>query len=353
MKALVTGGYFDGSGEAVVWHVDLRTEEATVLTRWTPPPHLRVSGRGFTGGSLDQNGKLYVGCHAAVARIDTDSGEITGVLHQPCMNDVHHVLVEHGRLYVANTGLDSIDVFDLDGRFLVSHAALPGWINHRRLQGEDPEDFDRALRPGWSGAAGSLGLRRQTGDGYHDFDRSERPFHQCRVPDHLHLNHVALMGPRLLATSFSTGRLIDMHRLETVWSLPGAYLHDGQHHDGHHWMTSIDGRVFAVDDTSLETAHILDTFSTTGRTGWCRGLAVTEVGLLLGLTEVRSSWLPRHRWSEADPTTSETSVLLVGRNDGALLARVDLTDRARLAKIYSVLPLLSGSTNAQRSSEAP
>lgn len=353
MKALVTGGYFDDSGEAVVWLADFASEEARVLTRWTPPPHLRVAGRGFTGGSLDDDGTLYVGCHAALARIDTDSGEVTGVLHQPCMNDLHHVLVDAGRLYVANTGLGSIDVFDVDGRFLGSHAALPAWVNRRRMRGEDPTDFDQVTKVGWDGIAGSFQPRPTVDDGYHEPDRAGLAFHKCRVPDHLHLNHVCRSGRRLLATSFSTGRLFDVHDLETVWHQPDAYLHDGLLRNGQHWLTSIDGKVFAVDAETFVTTSTISVFDTTGRTGWCRGLAVLDQSLLVGLTEVRPERLPGHRWSEAKPETSETSVLMVDRQSGALLARVDLTDHARHAKIYSVLPFPAPVANPARPQEAP
>ena len=137
MKALVTGGYFDHGGDGVVWLVDLATERAEVLLRWTPPAHLHVPTKGFAGGSLGADGLLYVAAHAAVLRVDPLRAEVTGVLHQPCMNDLHHVAAFDDRLHVSNTGLGAVDVLDLDGRFLGSHALLPAWANARRIQGDD------------------------------------------------------------------------------------------------------------------------------------------------------------------------------------------------------------------------
>jgi hypothetical protein len=54
---------------------------------------------------------------------------------------------------------------------------------------------------------------------------------------------------------------------------------------------------------------------------------------------VRRGRLPRHRWADRDPEGSETSVLLLDRQDGRLLSRVDLSDEARHTKLYSVLPI--------------
>ena len=51
MKALATGGYFDQSGDGVVWQIDLATERADVVLRWTPPEHLRVPPRASRGGA--------------------------------------------------------------------------------------------------------------------------------------------------------------------------------------------------------------------------------------------------------------------------------------------------------------
>ena len=61
------------------------------------------SNKGFWG-SLSGDMTLFA-AHAAVVRIDVHHARVTGVLHQPCMNDLHHVLVLEDQLHVANTGL--------------------------------------------------------------------------------------------------------------------------------------------------------------------------------------------------------------------------------------------------------
>jgi hypothetical protein len=337
VKALVTGGYFDRGGDGVVWLVDLAAERADILLRWTPPAHLHVPSKGFAGGSLAADGLLYVAAHAAVVRIDPARAVVTGVLHQPCMNDLHHVVAVDDRLYVSNTGLGAVDVLDLDGRFLGSHALLPAWANARRIHGDDFPAAASPVRPGWSGEPPAPWSEPREDDGYHTADRHSAPFHRLKVPDYLHVNHVAQVGGRLLATCFADGALRDLRGFGVAARLDGHFLHDGIVHSDAFWLTAIDGSVFELDAVTLRERRRIHTFAT-GHHGWCRGLAVTDDHLAVGLTEVRRGRLPRHRWADREPDGSETSVLLLDRRDGRLLSRVDLTDEARHAKLYSVLP---------------
>ncbi len=338
MKALVTGGSFDQSGEGVVWLVDLATERADVLLRWMPLAHLHVPTKGFAGGSLGADGLLYVAAHAAVVRIDPDRALVTGVLHQPCMNDLHHVAALGDRLYVANTGLGAVDVLDREGRFLGSHALLPAWANARRIGGEDFPAEAPPVRPDWSGGPPAPWSQAREKDAYHATDRRSAPFHRLKVPDHLHVNHVARLGGRLLATCFADGALRDLAGFDVAARLDGHFLHDGIAHRDAFWLTAIHGSVIELDAGTLRERRRIDAFAT-GHHGWCRGLAVTDDHLAVGLTEVRRGRLPRHRWADRDPEGSETSVLLLDRQDGRLLARVDLTDETRHTKLYSVLPI--------------
>lgn len=338
MKALVTGGYFDDSGEGVVWLVDLATGAADALVRWTPPEQVRVPTRGFAGGSLADDHTLYVATHASVARVDPRRAVVTGVLHQPCMNDLHHVAVIGDRLFVANTGLGAVDVLSREGEFLGSHALLPAWANAKRIAGEDLPPDASTTRPGWACEPPSPWPSAREDDGYHTADRRSAPFHRLKVPDHLHVNHVCAVGDRLLATCFADGSLRDLRTFEVVARIPEAFLHDGEVCGDALWITAIDGTIYELDARTLRERRRLSTFAS-GHYGWCRGLAVTDKHLLVGLTEVRRGRLPRHRWAERDPEGSETSVLLLDRGDGRLLSRVDLTDPARHSKIYSVLPL--------------
>lgn len=341
MKALVTGGYFDGGGDGVLWLVDLAEGRSEVILRWHPPPHLKVPTKGFAGGCLGPDDALFVAAHGAVVRVCLRRAEVTGVLHQPCMNDLHHVALYDDRLYVANTGLSAVDVFGLDGVFHGSHSLLPAWANAQRIGGEDPPPEAPPVTPGWAGQPPAPWPTQRLDDGYHHAGRREAPFHQLKVPDHLHVNHVTRHRGRLLATCFADGALRELSTFEVVARLPDHRLHDGAAHDGSLWLTAIDGAVIELDGETLRERRRLSTFAT-GHHGWCRGLAVTDAHLMVGLTEVRRGRMPRYRWADHAPEGSETSVCLLDKADGRLLSRVDLTDRERHSKLYSVLLLGEG-----------
>ena len=341
---LVTGGYFDTSGECVIWHVDLEREQARPFLRWTPPAHLLVPRKGFAGGCRTGPGLLYTVAHCAVVRVDVSRAEVSGVLYQPSFNDLHHVAIWAERLYVANTGLGAVDIHELQGRFVGSHTLLPTWANHWRMAGEDPRNWEDVLENTWDGREPVSWPLPPEEDGYHDLGglRRKAPFARLKVPDHLHPNHVCITSKQTLVTCLLDGTVRDLRTFRTVLSLPGAHPHDGVIVDEGFWMTSIDGRVWVAplqDDAVAREAEARWSVFDTGHAGWCRGLWTDGNLLAVGLTEVRRGRMPRYRWAERDPEGTETSILLLEPHSGRMLARVDLTDRERHAKIYSILPV--------------
>ena len=308
---------------------------------------LLVPTKGFAGGTaLPDGGAVFVAGHAFVARIDIERARLDGLLHQPCFNDLHHVAVgpRAERLWVSNTGLGSVDVLDLDGGFVGSHSLLPAWVNTRRMRGQTPPAWSDALCRGWSTAPPPTWSEVVSEeDGYHSPSSSlrELPFHRTKVRDYLHPNHVGFMGERPLVTCLYDGSVRDLESFRVAARLEGSFPHDGLVRGDSFWLTTIDGQVVCLD-LSTDLARVvgsLDTFSSTGHYGWCRGLHVGGSELFIGLTEVREGRLPKHRWSDRPPHGSETSVLCVDRQTGRLLERLDLTDRARHLKIYSLIPL--------------
>ncbi|RYZ44114.1 MAG: hypothetical protein EOO71_00640 [Myxococcaceae bacterium] len=344
LKFLVTGGYYDSSGEGVVWHVDLESERAEPFIRWIPPEHLHVPRKGFAGGCRASDGHLYVAAHCAVVRVDLPRAEISGVLHQPSFNDIHHVAESSGRLYIANTGLDAVDLLSLEGRFIGSHALLPTWANHRRMAGQDPAHWDEVLNTGWSGEAPTQWPSPRPGDGYHDLgaQRGGAPFARLKVPDHLHPNHVCPTLTQTLVTCLYDGTVRDLRTFETVLTLVGMNPHDGFLSADTFWLTTIDGRVHTApmrDGRVTGEARLRRSVFETGHAGWCRGLWTNGRLLVVGLTELRQNRMPRYHWANRDPEGTETSLLLLDLAEGRLLARVDLTDEERHSKIYSIVPL--------------
>jgi hypothetical protein len=350
MRFLVTGGYFDDTGECVIHEVDLHSGQARSWLRYLPPSGLRCPTKGFAGASLSPGGgALYVAAHSFLARIDLRRASIEGVLHQPCFNDLHHVAARadgtRERLWVANTGLSSIDIFDGQGCFIGSHALLPAWVNAARLAGRQaPESWTEVLGAGWDGVRpASWKEHTPGGDRYHTpaSELTERPFHQTKVRDRLHPNHVGFLHGRPVVTCLYDGSVREFEGFLPIAQLPGCFPHDGLHRDDGFWLTTIDGVVYRLDPSQrpMAVSESWDIPALTGHYGWCRGLHVDEQHIVVGMTEVREGRLPKHRWSDRPTKGSETSVLCIERRAGTLVARIDLSDPDRHHKIYSLIPL--------------
>lgn len=336
MRAIVTGGFFDQTGECVVWRADFARGTAELLVRWTPPASLCVPSKGFTGACLGPDGLLYVAAHAAIARVDIASGTVTGVLHQPCFNDLHHVETIGSKICAVNSGIGSIDVFTLDGVFSGSHSFLPAWANARRLSGKSLPEPAPDWAPGWSPAPVPEWTEPAALDSYYSQCGDELPFHKRKVRDFLHLNHVAALNGNLVVTCFTDGTLRDARTFEVLARFPGHFLHDGVVDGDSFWLTTTDGGIFELDARSFGLRRRLSAFSK-AHYGWCRGLDIKGDFAAVGLTEVRDSKVPRYRWADLPSTGSETAVRLLDRRTGSVLSNVFLGDVARHSNVYGIL----------------
>ena len=244
MRVWVTGGFFDESGECFVDEIDLKKGERTRHLRFVPPDDLRVPRKGFTGARWLDAQTLLVANFSAVWRFDVRSWAVAGVLHQSDFNDLHDVHVDHStnRLYVCNTGLDAIEVFDLDGRFLGRHSLSPAWFDAGRQQGMavKRDEFPKLVAVGWARAV-VLEIARATG-GYYGASAEEFQFHRRIVRDYVHPNHVSLIEGRLVVTMLATKEVRCIQTLETLAAFDG-HPHDGQAFDGLFWTTTTNGDV--------------------------------------------------------------------------------------------------------------
>ncbi len=325
----MTLSWFDAVGDGAIVEIDLARGVAIERLRWFPPPHLRVPTKGFTGAcwgrSTSGEVALYVAHHAAIVRVDPVRWKVTGVLHHPCFNDLHDVATDGSRLYVANTGAESLDIFTLDGTFVGSHALLPLWINRLRETGAAPSDWAPLLHAGWTGLAPEW----NSADDHDPYLTRGTPWCRAKVRDRLHPCHVHCADGRLLVTCLHDGSIRDLAAFEVLASVRG-HPHDGMLVDGVLWYTTVDGTIHAPDAVLDATAA--------GHHGWCRGLHVSEGIVTVGFSEVRPGRPPKYAWNARGPTGSETSVLAIDRATGELAGRVDLTDRARHSKVFAVLP---------------
>jgi len=169
------------------------------------------------------------------------------------------------------------------------------------------------------------------------------PFHQRKVRDYFHPNHVCSTGQQLLVTRLLDRSVWDLQSFAPVIENTPGLPHDGQLLDGRFWLSCVNGLIvgYAVEGDRVTGQEVerYDVFALTGHTGWCRGLLVTPDCLVVGLTQIRPGRMPRQRWCDRPFELTETSVLCLERASGKLLARIDLTDTQRHVKLFSILPM--------------
>lgn len=333
LRLLVTGGYFDETGECVILEVDLGEGRVRDWGRWTPPDRLRVPTKGFTGARIHGD-SLFVCGHACLTRWSLETGQLDGVLHQPDFNDLHDVAIMDGVLHLAVTGSDAIDRFDLSGRFLGRSSALPGWVLAAQLDGRDLDDLNALAAVGWAGEAPrpqTLNLQ----DAYYSTRAGEgaRPFWQQKVPDHLHFNHVTdtVRGP--VVTCLRDGTLRSAHTFEVLARVPG-HPHDGLPQGETLWCTTVDGGVWRVPLSDGEPERCYEAF-VGGRQGWCRGLLLTNELVVVGLTALRDGKAPPGMWKGPAPEDSQTGLAVLDRRTGEFVQWIGLEPH-RPFKIFSI-----------------
>src|SRR5262249_32651166 len=141
--------------------------------------------------------------HAGLCRIDPGTWTVSGVLHQPCMNDLHHVAVHDGRLLAANSGLDRVDVFEMSGRFVGGWDLSPAWVTAQRLGGcnPSPSSWADALQCGWKPAPRTLEDQAFPRN-FEDAADLSLPFTTRKTRHFVHPNHIAIVAGRPLVTRF-------------------------------------------------------------------------------------------------------------------------------------------------------
>ena len=76
---------------------------------------------------------------------------------------------------------------------------------------------------------------------------------------------------------------------------------------------------------------------------------MTSDAIVLGTTESRRGYLPRLPWVDQAAPGDRTGVGLFDRGSGKRISWIDLTDRDRHSKLFSILEVpLSGSSSTVR-----
>jgi hypothetical protein len=103
------------------------------------------------------------------------------------------------------------------------------------------------------------------------------------------------------------------------------------------WFTTTDGRIWRLprDASGVTPSLVHDTFARTGFSGWCRGLAVDNEFILVGLTRVARRVVDR--WCDRPHEDTSTRLLLIERRSKRLLSSLVLDALGPHPKIFAIL----------------
>jgi len=322
-KILIIGGYFDNSPDGYLgeityhWSNDNsveRSEWKLLLHHHDEAKELLVDNKGFAG-SCWHEGLLWTCLPNRVLALDPGDWSVVKVIDDELFNDLHNVWVNDHCIIVANTGLESIDEFDHEGR--LKNRIFLNKIGKTMAKIRGAADF-------------------RTADS---------------KPHYYHLNYVFKdFQSNYIITLFQQRRVINYNRLQ--WLTP---LYDAPPHEGAYWplffselmessietpmglwTTTIDGGVQCIDIQTHKPIRTWNIPSLGGPKGWTRGLMVIKNGFFVGVTVVRESAAPYfHNWVDQNPEETATAVCFVNWK-GEI--HTTYLPKERCPKIFSILP---------------
>ena len=291
-RILVSGGFFDQTIGLLT--VIEKTAKGLVVVSDNeiehPKPEIAVLGKGITGIAID--GDYVWACFSnIIAKIRISDFVIVDVIEDKHFNDLHEITLHKNRLYVANTGFESVDIIDLATKR----------IERIDLLGENIRKNHPEYRQ----------------------DQDSKP----------HLHHISSITiddeENIILGMVRQQRILNLTKWEWIGSKHSSPVHDVEFIDGKIWFTTVGGLI----SNSEETWNLADYQS---EIGWTRGLAVTDEGMYVGTTAIRES---NHDYYKiiTDSTTERTGakICYIPFNKNSERLEIHITN-AENRKIFSI-----------------
>lgn len=311
---LVTMGDFESS-DGIVAEVGWKESRLQLLwsRRYKLPSERRMPGKGFTGAELLNDGTLVVCGFNAIYHVDPgEESYPKPLLIRDDLNDLHDVFVQEGagdrRIIVANTGLDRIETYGFDGTLL--HRQFLSPLNRKPSGDSTDPYFDELSDP-------------------------SRPLFLRKLRDQVHPNSLLEKPDGIWVSRFSDRAVGPVSAEEPCVQVAGC-PHDLVSWRDRIWFTTTDGRVWSMCPS--EGQHSLrcelDSFEISGRSGWVRGLALTDELLILGFTRITR--MPRERWAKRPFDETATGLLAINSSTNTVLDWLSLSELGQHPKIFGI-----------------
>lgn len=311
---LVTMGDFESS-DGILATVGWKDNRLQLIwsRRYELPADRRMRGKGFTGAELLSDGTLIVCGFNALYHIDPgNEGFANPFLIRDDLNDLHDVVIQQRggerRVIVVNTGLDRIETYRFDGTRL--HCQLLSPLKPERSRDSTDPYFDELSDP-------------------------SRPLFLRKLRDRVHPNSVLGRPDGIWVSRFSDRAVGPLSTKRTWFQVPGC-PHDLVFWKDRIWFTTTDGRVWSICPSKRQRSLRceLDSFERSGRSGWVRGLALTDELLILGFTRITR--MPRERWAERPFDETATGLLAINSSTNTVLDWLSLSELGQHPKIFGI-----------------
>ncbi|MBK8397788.1 MAG: hypothetical protein IPL26_21445 [Leptospiraceae bacterium] len=342
MRFIIPISYFENDGSSKILEVDIRKQNSLIRLEYTPEIQKILPSKGFTRIDWSSNRKLfYVSGFNEILLLEPKKFQIKEIWHSPDMNDVHDLKVYDKKIYIVNTGKESIDIYTDLGYFISSIQFHSHLVNEKRLKGMNIDCDDLDSRQSIKSPNNISITESNLNDSYYTKKESTSPFHQRKIKDCYHINHICKTKYQTLVTMFMQKQIFDLNSMEVVISNLKSHPHDGFIFQDEFWITCVDGNIFCYKIinglVTNQLKYHYDIFALTGHTGWCRGLWVTRDYLIIGLTQIQIGKMPESRWSGYPVEKTETAILLFDRKTEKLLSFVDLSCKEG-SKVFGFYP---------------
>ncbi len=307
-KLIIPISYFNGDPKSKLIEIDIDTKKVKELINFIPHKNFVVKGKGFTQIAYNKDKNIFaIADYNQIHIIDANNYKIIKSISSNVMNDIHGIKFNDNLIIITNTGLDSIEIYNIDSDFIESINLLTfNEANSRYLGKENNINIDS----------------------YYDND-TNKSFNQRKVKDKFHLNNCTVIDNCLIATSFTKKTLINLYLHKEISPRLPAHIHDCLVFENKIWITSVDGKIYQRNKdirNYSDFKEYVDLFKIGRYYGWCRGLNIFEKYFFIGITQINSK-TSESRWNTNIPIEeTKTGIIKMDIKNKEIIDFFDLTD---------------------------
>ncbi|MBA5249940.1 MAG: hypothetical protein FE834_10515 [Gammaproteobacteria bacterium] len=279
MNILIPISHFSDEPRSEIWQINTVSKEKKLLT--TLPKSTRPTlNSGITGMSW-LNEKQLVACDFnrifIINSIDWSIAK-QNILLDNELNDLHSIYVSDNKIYITNTGRDTLDIYNSNLVLIERYSAL----SDQELT--DRKNYNYAL---------------SENDSFYTPKGSPLPFYQRKVVDKYHFNHLTIikqLNGLLVATCFAKKCLLNGRTLEVISNTLPHEPHDGVIYKDYLWITTINGNLYkAKIELPFKFELVVELFKKAPCQGWCRGLMIDKDYAYIAITQINKQY-SKTRW---------------------------------------------------------